>query len=181
MEVILSDYERERSKLRFMQYIVTDDATGCWNWTARRYVNGYGQFWLGKIMKASRASHMIFIGPIPEGLHVLHKCHNSACVNPDHLYAGDHQQNMRDRDEAGHTSRGEHRYNFKRNPDLVEKAMVEFRTGKQAHDVCAALGIGWSTLYRLRAQSPELKQLMADTKSARYTKGQKKSWEARSG
>lgn len=40
-------------------------------------------------------------GPIPEGLGVLHKCNNPACFNPEHLYAGTHQQNMHDTARSG--------------------------------------------------------------------------------
>jgi hypothetical protein len=44
---------------------------------------------------AHRASYAAFVGE-PGSLHVLHKCHNRSCINPEHLYAGTHADNMRD-------------------------------------------------------------------------------------
>ena len=41
--------------------------------------------------------------------YALHRCHRRACINPEHIYLGDHQQNMRDKVEAGrsHSTPGE--------------------------------------------------------------------------
>lgn len=71
---------------------------GCWEWQAGKKSNGYGQFTLnGKEERAHRASYKLFAGPIPDGQQVLHKCDNPACVNPDHLFLGSVQDNMRDK------------------------------------------------------------------------------------
>lgn len=76
-----------------------DQKTGCWNWTGTisRAYKGYGHIRIGnKAMKAHRYSWEAHRGKIPEGMHVLHSCDNSICVNPDHLWIGTHQDNMRD-------------------------------------------------------------------------------------
>lgn len=47
-------------------------------------------------MTASRLSYEAFVGEIPTGLWVLHKCDTPLCINPNHLYAGTPADNVRD-------------------------------------------------------------------------------------
>jgi hypothetical protein len=69
----------------------------CWEWTASRYPFGYGQFWLNRTqVLAHRISWIIKNGPIENGLFVCHHCDNASCVNPSHLFLGNHTDNMRD-------------------------------------------------------------------------------------
>lgn len=70
----------------------------CWEWKAGK-VRGYGQFsYHGNNAYAHRVAWEIVNGSIPNGLLVLHKCDNKACVNPSHLYCGTHSDNMGDRE-----------------------------------------------------------------------------------
>lgn len=63
----------------------------------------------GKVTTAARVVWLLAEGCDPGEGHVLHTCHQGeqGCINRRHLYLGDHIQNMLDRDEAGHTPRGE--------------------------------------------------------------------------
>ncbi|MZE53776.1 HNH endonuclease [Streptomyces sp. SID5770] len=80
----------------------TDRTGKCWLWTRGRTASGYGKFNLnGQTVYAHRASYEAYVGPIPAGLFILHSCDTPACVNPDHLRPGTHQENMRDRDTRG--------------------------------------------------------------------------------
>ena len=174
-------YKDEQRILRFKERMGEKTAAGCIEWQGSILQRkGYGQFWYGggsgepENITSHRAAWILFKGPIPEGLQVLHKCNNRKCVNvwdEGHVYLGTHEQNMRDRDESGHTSKWDHRYNFTRNPELVEKIKRLFLDGLSAEEVRQTLNIGWQTIYRSRDQDAELKQIMIDTKSARYAKG----------
>ena len=59
--------------------------------------SGYGTVWFEKRrQQAHRVAWIKAYGPIPQGLHVLHKCDVKACVNPEHLFLGTHKDNMHD-------------------------------------------------------------------------------------
>lgn len=81
---------------------------GCWMWTGSRFGKGYGQFTLRPVPKqrihvgAHAYSYRLFHGPVPDGMEVMHLCHNKLCVRPDHLKAGTHLENIRASVAAGH-------------------------------------------------------------------------------
>ncbi len=69
----------------------------CWNWKRTRNNQGYGTLTVdGKAAFAHRLAYQLSHGPIPPGCHVLHKCDNAGCINPDHLEAGTQSKNMAD-------------------------------------------------------------------------------------
>lgn len=87
-----------------------DLVTGCRVWllsTAggqKKDGVGYGYFFwsqTGKWTYAHRAAHEVWVGPIPEGLFVLHSCNNTLCIEPAHLYAGTPLRNMQDMVQSG--------------------------------------------------------------------------------
>lgn len=71
--------------------------TGCWLWVGAKKPGGYGNAWVdGHYENAHRLAYRLFIGPIPPGLHVLHRCDNPPCVRPDHLFLGTDADNTDD-------------------------------------------------------------------------------------
>jgi hypothetical protein len=83
----------------------TTERGGCLEWSGVTDASGYGR--CGDSILAHRMAWEFTHGPIPAGLHVCHHCDNPPCVNPEHLFVGTHQDNMRDRDAKGRQPRGE--------------------------------------------------------------------------
>lgn len=85
---------------RFHAKYEVDAVSGCWNWTAHISTEGYGT--IGETVEpgrsvslyAHRVSYEMHKGPIPAGLVVDHMCNNTRCVNPEHLQAISHRENI---------------------------------------------------------------------------------------
>lgn len=86
---------KPRSDLRVFRtcFIVADN--GCWEWKRPLDTHGYGRFTLkGQRMQAHRASYLLFIGTIADGMELDHLCRNPCCVNPFHVQPVSHAENM---------------------------------------------------------------------------------------
>lgn len=83
----------------------------CWAWKGCRTRSGYGLLQARKISKAPLLAHRVAWeltnGPIPDGMHVLHRCDNPGCVNPGHLFLGTQRDNNADRDAKGRVASGD--------------------------------------------------------------------------
>ena len=82
--------------------------SGCWLWTGAASVGNYGQLRVGKKLRYAHVlSYEMFVGPVPEGLDIDHRCHDPfachvgraelcphrRCVRPTHLKPATRSEN----------------------------------------------------------------------------------------
>jgi predicted XRE-type DNA-binding protein len=102
----------------------------CWKWTGTLW-HGYGRIWArDRYLAVHRYSWMLHYGTIPEGLYVLHYCDNPACVRPDHLFLGTHQDNMDDCTQKDRQARGEENGKARLTIDGVLEIRRLWKTGR---------------------------------------------------
>lgn len=72
-----------------------DMTGGCWLWTNSTTEDGYGQFYAdNRRFLAHRWLYAQFVGPVPDGLELDHRCRVPSCVRPSHLEPVTHRENV---------------------------------------------------------------------------------------
>ena len=75
---------------------------GCLLWIRYTTPDGYGMIWNNHTMRiVTRVAWELTYGPIPDGLHVLHRCDNPPCCEPTHLFLGTNADNCADKAAKG--------------------------------------------------------------------------------
>lgn len=117
---------------RFCAAIWTEPNTSCHLWTKNVDGGGYGKLHVGdREEKAHRFIWTYLNGPIPNNLHVLHKCDTPACCNPDHLFLGTPKDNSDDKVRKGRASGGGKAGVFNNANKLTEDQVIAIRADKR--------------------------------------------------
>lgn len=114
---------------RIMKKVVVDKKTGCWNF-AGRLQRGYGYIRAdNRFVRVHRFMYEYHKGKIPNGKFVCHSCDNPKCCNPEHLWVGTHNDNMRDREEKGRNGGHIHKLT-RRDAELIRKMHSKYTPGR---------------------------------------------------
>ncbi len=140
----------------FWSQVNRADSAGCWLWLGHRNTQGYGTFtWrtdLGrKTVRTHRFAWELSVGPIPPGLHVLHRCDNPPCCNPAHLWLGTNDDNMADRDAKNRRVilRGEQHGCAVLKAESVDKIRALRLTGWTLSSLAERFGVTETTVSRI--------------------------------
>ena len=95
----ISDPDYREILRRRIVHRVEIDENGCWQWLGCLNYKGYGMIgaFRHKGAYAHRISYAVFVDatPLPDGWTLDHLCRNRGCVNPKHLEAVPHGENVR--------------------------------------------------------------------------------------
>lgn len=131
-------------KERFLEKCEAIPIAGCWLWMGQVRPNGYGYIvetnnQQQRKVSAHRLAYEMFVGEIPTGVIVCHRCDVRCCVNPDHLFAGSVLDNINDKLKKGRQPRGVEINTAKITP---KQAVEIFESTEETAALMARYGVG---------------------------------------
>ena len=126
---------------------------GCWEICGTRHRQGYGVIGVsGHNKYAHRLAYETWVGAIPEGMVVRHKCDNPPCINPKHLELGNQKDNMRDRDERGRRTpaRGEKNGYAKLKESDIPVIRARLKRGDTHKSIANDFGVSRTVIYLIK-------------------------------
>jgi hypothetical protein len=134
---------------------------GCWLWNGAVMSTGYGAVLLKSSGRkkhtglAHRVAWELYVGPIPEGLHVLHHCDCRLCTRIDHLFLGTNYDNVQDMMSKGRNRQptGQRNGRAKLSDMQVSEIKQALSRGVTQAAVARALGVHNSQISRISTGS----------------------------
>lgn len=146
--------ERDKILFRFFSKIISFE--DCWIWGGSfngRSGRKYGSVRIkGHLYVASRASYILFKGPIPKGMLVMHKCDNPPCVNPKHLIVGTFEDNMKDMLKKKRSAWGEKNKNAKLTAKQVLEIRKRLKKGEESGELAKEFGVKQRTIFEIESR-----------------------------
>lgn len=123
---------------------ITVNEHGCWLWQGATDKRGYARFG-GNCLVHGVTFRMA--GFICDGdKELCHTCPHRNCVNPYHLYAGTHKENMQDAANAGVMGQGPRKVTM----EQIELIIQMYRDGHSQASICRRFNLSqaWFTKFK---------------------------------
>jgi len=156
LEIIDSRYDIVKAKLDNIE--ISD--TGCWEYQGNHDCNDTHSYGRISILlygrkyrfRAHRLSYAFYNGVDPKELFVCHKCDNTLCINPDHLFLGTMSDNMRDMvaKERNRAQDGERNFAAKLKERDVKQIIARIKAGETNKAIAAKLPVTHSLVSLIR-------------------------------
>lgn len=122
-----TNMRKEPAQIRFWRHV--KKTRTCWVWK-RHNRNRYPSIiWNGKLFACHRFSWIIHNGKIPSDKFVLHRCDNKKCIRPEHLFLGNHSDNMNDASIKGLIPHAEKHHSSKLTKTSVRYIRNHYKKG----------------------------------------------------
>lgn len=109
----------------------------CILYAGRLSDRGYAQVWVGgRTVRLHRHMYESFVGPIPEGHEIHHRCGVKHCLNTDHMEALTHADHMRLHDPLATTASRAKTHCANGHARTPENLYVAPKTGLRACRIC---------------------------------------------
>jgi len=114
---------KQKTKEHLYRFIKNFNSIECWEFQGWIHpISGYGIIKLNrKRFFAHRYSFEVHYGIFDYSLKICHKCDNTRCVNPNHLFIGTQKDNMQDKVSKNRQNQKETHHNVKLTTEEVKE------------------------------------------------------------
>lgn len=127
----------------------------CAIWMGHTDKAGYGKIsklFDGKVIsiRSHRAVYELYFGPLDSSVNVLHSCDNTSCCNVRHLFAGSHQDNIKDKIAKNRQAKGERNGRAKLTSMDVIKIKSLLKRGNMQSDIAFRFDVSEVTISAIK-------------------------------
>lgn len=141
----------ELTKETLLNRVKIDKKTNCWNYTMYKDKRGYGRTtYKNKTWLLHRLSYYLFRGKFKKDKYICHKCDNTSCINPDHLFVGTQKDNMQDMISKGRDGFGENHPCAKLNEKQVKDIRKKIKFGLSLREIAKQYDVNFTSIRSIK-------------------------------